>query len=358
MRLAELAALALVALMLILLVVRPMLRRLLPPRRGRRPRWRAAGAPARPARAPLPAGRAAAGRPRPGGDGQPGRRRGGRSTLDPEARLRGELVKRARARDRRGAGRGGRDRPLLAARELGGGMAERDRPRDAERHREGRDVPARQRRGACAASCSPSCEIDEIKEITQAMSRLGVVPGEVVEALLRDFVERLGSAGGLIGSYDTTERLLGQVLDPTRSAAIMEDVRGPAGRTVWDKLGNVDESVLAAYLKNEYPQTIAVVLSKIRSEHAARVLASLPEEAAIETVLRMLRMEVVQKDILDDVEQTLRAEFMSNLARTQPARQSRDHGRDLQLPRPLDRGPLPRSCSRSATRRPPTGSAR
>ena len=96
----------------------------------------------------------------------------------------------------------------------------------------------------------------------------------------------------------------------------MEDVRGPAGRTVWDKLGNVDESVLAAYLKNEYPQTIAVVLSKIRSEHAARVLASLPQEAAIETVLRMLRMELIQKDILNDVEETLRAEFMSNLGRT------------------------------------------
>ncbi len=160
-------------------------------------------------------------------------------------------------------------------------------------------------------------EMEEIKEITQAMSRLGVVPSNVVDGLVRDFIERLGSASGLIGSFDTAERLLGQVLDPTKVTAIMDDVRGPAGRTVWDKLGNVDESVLAAYLKNEYPQTIAVVLSKIRSEHAARVLASLPQDAAIETVLRMLRMELIQKDILNDVEETLRAEFMSNLGRTQ-----------------------------------------
>jgi flagellar motor switch protein FliG len=42
----------------------------------------------------------------------------------------------------------------------------------------------------------------------------------------------------------------------------------------------------------------------------------LPEEVAIETVQRMLRMELVQKEILNEVEQTLRAEFMSNLART------------------------------------------
>jgi flagellar motor switch protein FliG len=85
---------------------------------------------------------------------------------------------------------------------------------------------------------------------------------------------------------------------------------------MWDKLANVNENVLANYLKNEYPQTVAVVLSKIRPEHAARVLAALPEEFSMEVVMRMLRMEAVQKEVLDKVEQTLRTEFMSNLART------------------------------------------
>ncbi len=46
----------------------------------------------------------------------------------------------------------------------------------------------------------------------------------------------------------------------------MEDIRGPAGRTMWDKLGNVNEAVLANYLKNEYPQTVAVVLAKIKPD--------------------------------------------------------------------------------------------
>jgi flagellar motor switch protein FliG len=96
----------------------------------------------------------------------------------------------------------------------------------------------------------------------------------------------------------------------------MEEIRGPAGRTMWDKLGNVNEQVLAAFLKNEYPQTVAVVLSKVKPEHAARVLTALPEDFAIEAVNRMLKMEAVQKDVLDKVEQTLRLEFMSNLART------------------------------------------
>ena len=86
---------------------------------------------------------------------------------------------------------------------------------------------------------------------------------------------------------------------------------------MWDKLGNVNEQVLANYLKNEYPQTVAVVLSKIKPDHAARVLSVLPENFAMEVVMRLLQMETVQKEVLDGVERTLRSEFMSNLSRTQ-----------------------------------------
>jgi flagellar motor switch protein FliG len=160
-------------------------------------------------------------------------------------------------------------------------------------------------------------EIDEIKEITQAMSRMNVLGGQQVEAVLREFGERLGDTSGLVGGYDTAQRMLGKFLEGDQLATIMEDLRGPAGKTVWEKLDNVDESVLAAYLKNEYPQTIAVVLSRILPEHAARVLGHLSEDTAMETVMRMLRMEMVQKDVLADVEETLRTELMSNLSRTQ-----------------------------------------
>jgi len=85
---------------------------------------------------------------------------------------------------------------------------------------------------------------------------------------------------------------------------------------MWDKLGNVSETVLANYLKNEYPQTVAVVLTKVRADHAARVLALLPESFAMEVIMRMLRMEAVQKEVLEGVESTLRAEFMTSLAQS------------------------------------------
>jgi flagellar motor switch protein FliG len=157
---------------------------------------------------------------------------------------------------------------------------------------------------------------EEVKEVSQAMAGLGTVSASVVEALLVEFVSGLSGTGALMGSYEQTQRLLAAFMPGDKVEGLMEEIRGPAGRTMWDKLANVNEAVLANYLKNEYPQTVAVVLSKIKGEHAARVLAALPEDFALECVTRMLRMEPVQREILDKIEQTLRTEFMSNLART------------------------------------------
>jgi flagellar motor switch protein FliG len=157
---------------------------------------------------------------------------------------------------------------------------------------------------------------DELRQISVIMSTLGTVEAPSVENLLIEFVAQMSTSGALMGNYEATERLLKQYLPNDRVSGIMDEIRGPAGRNMWEKLANVPEEVLANYLKNEYPQTIAVVLSKLRCEHAAKVLAILPEELALDVVNRMLRMESVQKEVIDRVEQTLRTEFMSNLAQT------------------------------------------
>src|SRR3989441_10469575 len=157
---------------------------------------------------------------------------------------------------------------------------------------------------------------DELRELSVVMSTLGTIEAPAVEGLLLEFVSRMSASGALMGTYDATERLLQQYLPPERVGGIMEEIRGPAGRNMWEKLSNVQEEVLANYLKNEYPQTVAVVISKLRPEHAARVLSILPEELSLDVVTRMLKMEAVQKDVIERLESTLRTEFMSNLSQT------------------------------------------
>src|ERR1700729_3104365 len=103
---------------------------------------------------------------------------------------------------------------------------------------------------------------DELRQISVVMSTIGTIEAEQVENLLLDFVSRMSASGAIMGTFDATERLLQSYLPPERVGNIMEEIRGPAGRNMWEKLSNVQEEGLANYLKNEYPQTVAVVLSK------------------------------------------------------------------------------------------------
>src|SRR6201981_2395641 len=103
---------------------------------------------------------------------------------------------------------------------------------------------------------------DEVRELSMEMSTLGTVEADTVENMLLEFVSRMSASGALMGTFDATERLLQQYLPADRVTGIMDEIRGPAGRNMWEKLSNVQEEVLANYLKNEYPQTIAGGLSK------------------------------------------------------------------------------------------------
>jgi flagellar motor switch protein FliG len=162
-------------------------------------------------------------------------------------------------------------------------------------------------------------ELDEIeiRQLSRAMVRLGSITQQMLDDLLIEFVTSVSSTGSFSGNPDSTENLLLSFLPSDRVDTIMEEIRGPAGRNIWEKLSNVQEDILANYLKNEYPQTIAVVLSKISTDHASRVLGILHEELALDVVQRMLTLDPVQKEILEKIEATLRSEFMSTLSHTQ-----------------------------------------
>ncbi|MET0182354.1 MAG: hypothetical protein ABW199_05655, partial [Caulobacterales bacterium] len=71
---------------------------------------------------------------------------------------------------------------------------------------------------------------EEIKEISQSMSNLGVVSASVVEALIVEFVQKLSGAGTVMGSVEQTQRLLSAFLPQEKVSTLMEEIRGPAGR--------------------------------------------------------------------------------------------------------------------------------
>lgn len=160
-------------------------------------------------------------------------------------------------------------------------------------------------------------DTDEIRDIAQCMARMGKLEREVVETLLEDFANTLRGRNTTLGTVQNTRKMLSRFLEPDRVRDIVDEIYGPPGKTMWAKLNNVSEQLLANFLKHEYPQTVAVVTSKLDPDHAARVLAELPDSLTMEVLMRMLSIDAIQNEALEAIELTLRNEFMSTLGKAQ-----------------------------------------
>lgn len=82
--------------------------------------------------------------------------------------------------------------------------------------------------------------------------------------------------------------------------------------SIWEKLAARPVSEITAYLRNEYPQTVAVVVTKLPTAVAAAVLDELPSSFAVEVMMRISRLsnvgrgavEILERVIAEDFEQT------------------------------------------------------
>lgn len=151
----------------------------------------------------------------------------------------------------------------------------------------------------------------EAKQVYLAMVELGSVKGETVARLADDFLVELGGTGAVTGSADRAQELLSQVYPQERATAIMAEVRGNGSRSVWRRLTEVSPESLAAFLCNEYPQTIAVIMSRLPAELGGRILALLPNELSMEVIGRVLHLDDVQPEAMDGIEEMLRRHFLT-----------------------------------------------
>jgi flagellar motor switch protein FliG len=156
---------------------------------------------------------------------------------------------------------------------------------------------------------------DEVRRLSAAMARLGRTDLETVEEVIEEFRTQVGHGVSLVGGYEAAEKMLSLFLPPDKVAEIMEEAKGPNGRNIWDKLSHIQPQTLSGYLRNEYPQTAAVILSRLPAHHAAKVVRLLPNKLAADISLRMVRLTSVQRPVLMDIEEALKREFTSVLGR-------------------------------------------
>lgn len=140
---------------------------------------------------------------------------------------------------------------------------------------------------------------EELRLISRAMARLGRTSLEMVEQTVNEFRTEVGRSVNILGDTEGTERILLRIMPPEKVADILGGTKEADSTAVWEKLATLPPANLVGYLRNESPQTIAVILGRLPPEQAARVMSVLPDELTTDVALRMVRMDRIHQSVPD-----------------------------------------------------------
>ena len=158
-------------------------------------------------------------------------------------------------------------------------------------------------------------EADEIRQITRSASELKPVSAPQLGSLIEDFATQFALGASLVSSPAEVQRMLDGVLPKEQLDEIMSEMAGKPDSSTWERISAVNEGALAAYISSEHPQTAALILSKIKSATAAKVIALLPAERRDGLIRRMLSVKPVVEEAMRMFERVLQSEFSGKLAR-------------------------------------------
>jgi flagellar motor switch protein FliG len=147
----------------------------------------------------------------------------------------------------------------------------------------------------------------EIEALSLEMSGLDDVPAEVGQLVLDELAERVVGAEAMgKGGVEYAKSVLEQVFGPERAGEVLQVVRDAAEGRPFDFVRRTPAEQITAFLVDESPQTIALVLANLNAGQGAKVLAELPVDVQPDIALRIALMGETSPSIVRDVAQGLR----------------------------------------------------
>lgn len=152
---------------------------------------------------------------------------------------------------------------------------------------------------------------NEIYEISLAMTNLGNIESDQVEKVLIEFAHDLNQSLQIVGNVKNAERLLKKVLDDNEYSKIIDKIRNANTDSTWEMINSMTDLSVAQFIKHEYPQTSALILSKLPGQKTAQVLKLLNQEYAVEVLRRMAHLDTIKPETLNRVERVIQSEINS-----------------------------------------------
>jgi len=161
-----------------------------------------------------------------------------------------------------------------------------------------------------AAKITQKLSNDEAEVISFEIARMERVAPERAEAVLLEWIESTVASEALsTGGVDYARDILEKAFSVQKAQGILKRVVSQlADSTGLRRLRNADPQQIANMLRNEHPQTIALILAHLPFPQAAAVIKESDPAASGDITLRMARMEKVSPDMLLLIERSLGAD--------------------------------------------------
>ncbi|MGD0196478.1 MAG: flagellar motor switch protein FliG [Solirubrobacteraceae bacterium] len=148
---------------------------------------------------------------------------------------------------------------------------------------------------------------DELETVAIEMARMSHIEPATSAAVFEELAVTVQShEASSSGGFEYAREALAQALGPARAAAIITRLQTVIERRPFEFLHRIPAEQILGFLRNEAPQTVALVVASLHSALAAEVLVSLPEAEQAETALRIARMGETSPETVRQVENVMR----------------------------------------------------
>jgi flagellar motor switch protein FliG len=151
----------------------------------------------------------------------------------------------------------------------------------------------------------------EIRRISSEITALNSVQPEDMLHIFREFESLTATSKYFTrGGAERAKNLLEQAVGPESASILLKDAPPPPPAALDDRepgpLDNIDAKELAKVLKEENPQTLALILSNLPPEKAGPLLSSLGEEVQPQVALRIAMMDRLSQDVFRRIAEAIR----------------------------------------------------
>lgn len=150
----------------------------------------------------------------------------------------------------------------------------------------------------------------EIKRISQSMARLGHVPRNSIQEVVNEYMDITDPETGMFSQGEEfVRKILEKALGPAKAEILLKELSVANYGDMTDMLANMDSKTIANFLSQEHPQTIAVILAKLKAKHTSEIIGYLPQELQAEVVMRIADVDQVSPEIIAEIEDVMRREL-------------------------------------------------